>query len=130
MDSCATLRRRERPVRHLSASIAWTTGDDVMRRISRFGLSVGTVVLALVLSLGCNRTRTPSVPIDPPDDPPAGPVVGPVKSDTEQPAGAPETLAKRVGDDSFAAPEEKIAALNALHATAPELIDKALWNAL
>jgi tetratricopeptide (TPR) repeat protein len=100
------------------------------------------VALSLALLSGCGRTpRPPVVPDEPAKQEEEAPreqvnagepgkrrppdrVVQP-----DGPAG-PAQLARRVGDDTAASPEEKAAALAALKAVAPELIDEALWNAL
>src|SRR5262249_35831587 len=126
------------------------------RCTTRFGL-VPACLVALALSAGCKRRPEPPV-IDPVDVPPATHKAGPPAVADAGPAAAPlqdlgsddaearrraaeklgqlgaaaaaPQLARRVGDDTFATPEEKLAALNALKALAPELLDEALWNAL
>src|SRR5262249_20735393 len=103
------------------------------------------VALALAALPGCGRTTTGR--IDPGDPRTAAPNGAPPpghdlnaedekarqaadKSGQLGDTAVAQRFARRVSDDDFARPEEKLAALNALKALAPELIDEALWNAL
>jgi tetratricopeptide (TPR) repeat protein len=130
-----------------------------MRVDPRLGFRVAILVaLALGVLPSCGRTPQPSVvvpnePAKPPQEdrpsegqPAANPLTPLVQdlsaADAEKRRQAADRLghlgdstvgprlAQRVSDDTFSTAEEKFAALNALKALAPELLDEALWNAL